>query len=52
MGNVGNLPEAFDLDTTYTPTSAMGSASTLSMTAEEKAAVTPRPMGFVWESNG
>ena len=49
MGNVGHLPESFDQDTTYTPASGTGSVSTLPMSDEEKAAVQPRPMGFIWE---
>lgn len=49
MGNCGNERDRmFDPETDWTAHSGIGSVSTLPMTDEERAAVQPKPMGFVW----
>ena len=49
MGNCGEVRERmFDPDTDWTAHSGTGCVTTLPMTDEERAAVQPKPMGFIW----
>ena len=50
MGNVGDMAETSDPLTDWTANSGTGTATTLSMTDDERAAAEAarRPIGFVW----
>jgi hypothetical protein len=49
MGNCGDARHKdFDPDTTWRVEEGVGTATTLPMSDEERAAVLERPMGFIW----
>lgn len=52
MGNIGDLSEEFDLNTSYRAESGIGTVTTLSMSDEEKekADEHKNPIGFIWPS--